>query len=398
MPHLSGIEKKWYEDEQKYKERRLKEWYIKVQVTAIGRNKAVEKAVTELNKIIAVMKFFRFIRLRETRFMDSPYDYQVVKNSNVVMSARINKEDTDFIDFIKPLDVFISKINALKKSNNIDILGNRILESIVIFGDIDKSTPIEIRFMLCIIALETLLIGKNESGSKRSLLAERIAFLLGDMKDWFLYYYRVETVNGYSLESSFTKTHLKEAREALFRKILKLYDSRSAFAHSGIRVENITQNYYFASSILLSVVQKLLRLHSKGITRFETECDLILRWDNIPTTSAAITKYKKIQSLLESFEKPSLVKRARISRDDEKKRIYITGVGKKSWVIIQNESGAALIEYEGKAESTKGKCLEFFEIRKDGGKTSMIAPKDRNSLKAYINNIKFGKAKVYWER
>lgn len=398
LPHLVEIEKKWYEDEQKYKARRLKEWYIKVQVSAVGQNKAVENAVTELNKIIAVMKFFRFIRLHETRFMNSPYDYQVMKHSNVAASVRVNKDSKDFIDFIKPLDIFISKINSLKESNNIDILDNRILESIIIFGNIDKNTPIEVRFMLCVIALETLLIGKNESGSKRSLLAERIAFLLGDTKDWFLNYYRVETVKGYKLESSFTKVHLKEARQALLRKILKLYDSRSAFAHSGISAENITQNYYFASSILLAVVQKLLKLHNKGITRLETEYDLILRWESIPTTRTAITKYKKLQNLLESFEKASLVKHAKILRDKEKKKIYITGIGKKSLVIFLNESGAALIEYDGKAESMMGRCLEYFDIRKDGEQTFLAILKDSKSPKQYINNIKFGKAKTYWER
>jgi hypothetical protein len=38
-------------------------------------------------------------------------------------------------------------------------------------------------------------------------------------------------------------------------------------------------------------------------------------------------------------------------------------------VIFLNESGAALIEYDGKAESMTGRCLEYFEIRKDGEKT-----------------------------
>jgi hypothetical protein len=392
------MEKKWYEDEQKYKARRLKEWYIKVQITAIGRNKALQNAITELTKIIAVMKFFRFIRLYETHFMDSPYDYQIVKNSNVVISGRVNKETKDFIDFIKPLGAFISKINSLKKSGNTDVLDNRILESITIFGNIDRNMPIEVKLMLCIIGLETLLIGKNEFGSIRSLLAERIAFLLGDTKDWFLYYYRVETVKGYKLEPSFRETHLKEAREALFRKIQNLYDNRSAFAHSGIRAENITQNYYFASSILLAAVQKLLKLHSKGITRIEAKYDSILRWEKISTTGESITKYKEIQSLLESFEKASLVKNAKILRDEEKKRIYITGIGKKLLVIFPNQSDATLIEYEGKAESMMGKCLEHFDVRKDDGKTSLVIPKDKSSLKEYINNIKFGRAKTYWER
>ena len=108
--------------------------------------------------------------------------------------------------------------------------------------------------------------------------------------------------------------------------------------------------------------------------------------------------YRPITILLESFEKGSLVKHVKILRDEEKKKIYITGIGKKSLVIFLNGSSAALIEYDGKAESMMGRCLEYFQIRKDGKKTFLAILKDSKSLKQYINNIKFGKAKTYWER
>lgn len=405
LPHSQKKEQKWFEDKDHYDRRRLSEWYVCINTTAFGINKASERAINDLNKILAVMKFFRFFHIDTSQqlFLTSPYNFAVLKNSKVVMTMDYNRDHRDLISHIKPFDTFISKINALKFTNNSNMLANRILDSIVIFGNIDRNIPISLRFILCIIALERLLVDTNEQMSKRSVLAERIAYLIGDTKGWFLYYYGIDTKSGYEIRSKFRKENLKGARQALYKKMLKLYDKRSEFAHTGITAQNIqnenySEDYQLASSLLEGVVEKLLTLQDKGITRIDSKYTSILNWDMVPTDQVSLSKFSELHEIIESVINQNIHENAKISRDEEKNLITITGINSRTMIIVQtHDLRALLIEYDGIPDESRGRCLFHFYLRKENKRTYLVLPEDNNSLKEFINKIKFGKSKTDWD-
>ena len=51
---------------------------------------------------------------------------------------------------------------------------------------IDESTPLHIRFMLCMTALEGLLLSNPGEDYLRLEFAEKITFLIGDSEEWHI--------------------------------------------------------------------------------------------------------------------------------------------------------------------------------------------------------------------
>jgi hypothetical protein len=94
------------------------------------------------------------------------------------------------------------------------------------------STPLNIRVMLCVVALELLLLGSKQE-NLRYKLAERVALLVGDKKEWLKIYFGnvLQERKDQQVDEDFTAEQIVEARVALSRLTRTLYDKKSSFAH-----------------------------------------------------------------------------------------------------------------------------------------------------------------------
>lgn len=164
---------------------------------------------------------------------------------------------------------YIENINEIIKKNSSSELERHILSAIDIVGNSNDNSSIDIRFLFCLIAIETLLSG-DEQGNLRSRISERIAFLLYDDLDW-IYYYKQELPKNFKITKPFIKTIQLESRSKLSNLIKKLYDKRSALAHT--KKKNVTvieEDYEIARLILLLITIKMLKIIKKGITHIQS--------------------------------------------------------------------------------------------------------------------------------
>ncbi len=64
-------------------------------------------------------------------------------------------------------------------------------------------------------------------------LSEKIAFLIGDSKEWFIRFYKLEDADESVLTKQYALKGLSEARIALTKRF-RNYMTRSGFTHRGI--------------------------------------------------------------------------------------------------------------------------------------------------------------------
>ena len=136
-------------------------------------------------------------------------------------------------------DGVISDINlTLKKlqEDKISDVEGRIINAIDLHGLSDSNTPFHIRFVLCIMALESLVLHESDKDYLGWKLAEKICFLLGghiNLRDPLRVISHLSEKSGNALIKS---------RESLFYIIKDLYNKRSRFAYTGLRNEKILKS------------------------------------------------------------------------------------------------------------------------------------------------------------
>ena len=81
-------------------------------------------------------------------------------------------------------DQSIAPINQIFVKPNPNDLEKRILSAIDVYGLIEPSTPKHVRFLFCVVALESLLLGKSDRDYLRWKIAEKISFLIADNPIW----------------------------------------------------------------------------------------------------------------------------------------------------------------------------------------------------------------------
>lgn len=139
---------------------------------------------------------------------------------------------------------------------------------------IDESTPLNIRFILCMTALEGLLLSNPGEDNLRLEFAEKITFLIGDSEEWLAYRYNARPQDANSM-SPWRKA---EARIALAKRFGELYEKRFGFVYKNISKENennqITpDDYTLILSILRWVLMMLLKIEKKGIKSISKESE-----------------------------------------------------------------------------------------------------------------------------
>ncbi len=142
-----------------------------------------------------------------------------------------------------------------------DEVSEHVVSAIDVYGLIHQETPIELKFILSVFALEGLLAGKDDKDFVGWKLREKVALLLGGFAFWIRYYLHREIDEPLTIEE--VEKYRVEARRKLARTISDMYELRSLFAHaSGELKEKITEeDYRFASMIFRLTLQVMLHLY-----------------------------------------------------------------------------------------------------------------------------------------
>ena len=139
------------------------------------------------------------------------------------------------------------------------------VSAIDIYGMMEEQTPIELKFLLSVMAIERLLLGKDDRDFLGWKLREKVAILLGDTPGW------LKTYLGKSPKDTLTEKECNESRAAaraeLARRVGVIYDKRSALVHPG--EEEVTEDDFRLVSLLFRwSLSRIIRLYSeKGISR-----------------------------------------------------------------------------------------------------------------------------------
>jgi hypothetical protein len=265
FPHLIE-EDRAYEGENldNYVKRREQEWYLHIQVQSVGHYKAREKAITNAKRNVNILKLI--YNPHGSLFdynIQSPFDYLFQIDGSIGPGGGYqHKMQSIFFSRIDALDKMVGDMTSIMNSKNPTALDRRILNVVDVFGLIDDLTPLHVRFLLCIVSLENLLLDERDYLGWK--LAEKISYLVGDTRAWFATHYKIDFGDEQKLKDMFTGENIARARIALDETIHDFYDKRSDFAHRGLESKpskRITVNdYYLASSILMWTVEKLLEL------------------------------------------------------------------------------------------------------------------------------------------
>jgi hypothetical protein len=163
----------------------------------------------------------------------------------------------------------ISTINNMVRKKSRTELEDRIVNAIDVYGMIEESTPMNIRFLLCVIAFESLLLTGNDRAKSLSL-ARRISLLVGDSREWLGMHYGVPRgLETFQIDEEFAKTHRDEATQALKKKIVDMYKKRNSFTHQGIYEGNEIgrDDFIFLGTLLKLTVKKAIELSSQGFDK-----------------------------------------------------------------------------------------------------------------------------------
>lgn len=256
------------------------ERFLHFRVESVGSYKAREKAILELKRTISILKL---IYLWQTSYLVestfSSYEYHVIDSKHrIVETNPVPVIGRNPIVRSPSLDRMIGYLTNITKKDNRTELEDRIVNAIDTFGMIEDNTPLRIRFLLCIISLEGLLLGKGDKDYLGWKLAEKIAFLLGDSPKWLTFAYNVSNEDKSIASEKLIAEKLAESRRKLAAHIRESYEKRSAFAHANgkgrtrKKEKEITVTDFNNSSMILRLaIEKLTELARSGFTHLSKE-------------------------------------------------------------------------------------------------------------------------------
>ena len=132
---------------------------------------------------------------------------------------------------------------------------------------IERETPVELKFLLSVIATEGLLLDKDDKDFLGWKLREKVAVLLGDTPGWMRTF-----LNRDELTSQDFDANRVAARADLAQKVGRMYDKRSRFAHQDEETTVVEDDFRFASMVFRFALQRIVVLYSdKGIRRVRKE-------------------------------------------------------------------------------------------------------------------------------
>jgi hypothetical protein len=261
-----------------------KDCYMHIRINAAGKDKAREVAMQSAKRNISI---YKLVYLKEWYYdlyyrTISHFDfYSCPDKHNPDPERRIQENSTHQSDYTlhidrdAELDNVISDINKItSKEENLNELERKILNVIDIFGLIDNSTSLHIRFLLCIICLEGLLLSREDRDYIGWKFAEKIAFLLGTSEYWVRNYHKIGHEHLFPNHVPIPNELIHgtaENRRTLFYKMRDFYGKRSGITH-GTKSNKDTEDsiteedYSLIYSILRLSIVLILNLLNKGFT------------------------------------------------------------------------------------------------------------------------------------
>ena len=246
-----------------YEKLRENDYYMQIAVTSRGMDYGKNQAIKYFHQSEAIFYFFTLSSFSDEEETESVYCALDEQNqflasgpgSDEVPSPRIRSFYSSKIEDV-------NKILNKSKTNEIE---QNILRAIYIVGSIESRSQLELAFIFCIQAMESLLTGTRR-GDLRYKTSERMAFLLADNEAWLRYYKKITVNNRKKLSDQFIRRHLIESRKELFHTINTVYDYRSKFVHLENEQHVDENDYYLAKLLLLLLVEKLFELLNSNIT------------------------------------------------------------------------------------------------------------------------------------
>jgi transcriptional regulator CtsR len=113
-----------------------------------------------------------------------PFDCEYIIDGKVSGGGYINRHRRTMISRIDLFDQMVREITKMGINKHTSELEKRVLNAIDIFGLSDDATALEIRFLLCVIALEGLLLSEGDKDYLGWKLSEKVAFLVADTREW----------------------------------------------------------------------------------------------------------------------------------------------------------------------------------------------------------------------
>jgi hypothetical protein len=176
--------------------------------------------------------------------------YYTTKSENGLFSFRV---DQDWLTKAKKYGYFdlINLLNSFPKPKTITLeWANNLREVCKIIGRTNISSDYKNGFLMCMIALEMLLLTKEDKQKSRPLI-QRLESFFGWHKEW--------------------------SKEQWHEKIGKLYAKRNGIVHSGDFTKVTIEDYTFAREICFNLIFNLVK-HQKY---FKNKAELILYTEKI---------------------------------------------------------------------------------------------------------------------
>lgn len=243
------------------------EKYLATQVSAIGEEKAIHEATARANQAFNMLQCFFWNRRLALDFPPERPCYWRVDHSNEIGISYGTRHPNPYeYQYSVAMAKYARILNSLVRESRKDEIAKRCLAAIDVYGMANTSSQIELRFLLLVIAIESLVV---DTEPITSTLRERITFLLGDSPIWmreFLHKQRVRL--------SERKRNRIESRIALDKLMKEIYSKRSAFAHAGKKDQITVRDLNSVSQIFEQLLRVILNLYDKRrVTRLAGDGD-----------------------------------------------------------------------------------------------------------------------------
>jgi hypothetical protein len=243
-----------------YEKQKKQETYFCLKVEASGFNKAIEMATERANQALKILKCFYLLepapRLRACHYLRG-------SGSGAVREERF-KWGWYRHRIVSEIEEYVQTVNDFIQKRTDDEIARRCLSAIETYGMIESETPLELKFLLLVMATEGLLLGRDDKDFLGWKLREKVAILLGDTPGWFREFLQKEVPTQEECNESRVA-----ARADLAKKVGEMYDKRSALVHRDDEAKKLAEeDVHFASMVMRFSLQKILRLYAqKGIRR-----------------------------------------------------------------------------------------------------------------------------------
>ncbi|QQG48738.1 MAG: hypothetical protein HY247_08395 [archaeon] len=261
---------------------RSEDWFLHLRVSTVGRMDAVEKAQLGKRRTLAAYElitgageFTRGLVYWAFPAMDDDQCYMMCDETGESKHFEVTDLPT-FIARVPGVEEIADDMTRIVRKNNASELETRIVACADIFGMIEGSAPLNVRFLLKMIALESLFLSEDDRDNLGWKLAEKVTYLLGDSKYWMAFAFGLLPHMGFlgnvpegMVTDDFVKENRSESRVRLNREVVRLYRKRSSFAHQQVRrrAEPINDyDYEMVSWLLRLSAIAMLALTKKGIT------------------------------------------------------------------------------------------------------------------------------------